>query len=89
MLTTQWQPTGTGNAHKSEREGGNERGKLTPGNVCFSCRAFWALRALSGLKYVRNAQPVIITVFLYISYHEYVITQKKKNKKRSTHIHIN
>lgn len=32
---------------------------LTPANVVFSCRAFWQLRALSGLKYVRNAQPAI------------------------------
>lgn len=30
---------------------------LTPGNVCFSCRTLWAVAALSGLKYVKNAQP--------------------------------
>lgn len=35
-------------------------GRFIPGNVCFSCRAFWALSALSGLKYVRNAQPVVL-----------------------------
>lgn len=31
--------------------------ELTPGEVCFSCNAPWALIAFSGLKYVKNAQP--------------------------------
>lgn len=25
--------------------------------MCFSCNAFWAFAALSGLKYVKKAQP--------------------------------
>lgn len=32
---------------------------LTPVGSNFSCNAVWALTALSGLKYVKNAQPAI------------------------------
>lgn len=36
---------------------------LTPGSVRFSWSAVWALEALSGLKYVKNAHPVTIQTY--------------------------
>lgn len=44
----------------------NKEIPLTPGNVCFSCNALWAVAALSGLKYVKKAQPISFGCMVWI-----------------------